>query len=178
MTSFTFNVPVELELTVVPDKGVMLVALVVCISGVFFWKVLAVGQRLARTCACCHSHSPATAKGVYWILDGQHVFTASQEIKTSETKRHGAAPSWTQSYRCLVIKEDIRPEDLRVISGRQQAKSHYVKELTFSQTAEVLLGQIQVCYCLFNLQCCDVADACKGSWVGEMLPCFLFFSSW
>ena len=96
------------------------------------------------------------------------MFTASQEIKTAETKRHGAAPSWTQSYRCLVIKEDIRTEDLRVISGRQQAKSHYVKELTFSQTAEVLLGQIQVCYCLFSLQCCDMTDLSNDLWVSNV----------
>ena len=84
------------------------------------------------------------ATAVFWILNSQHMFQATQEIRTAALKAARPVPPWTTSFRCLVVNPDTPAEMVRQIAGRQQAKSQGILAITFLQTCEVFLKQLEV----------------------------------
>ena len=87
----------------------------------------------------------ATATGKYWILNGQHAYTVSQEVREEAAGKGQQPPGWTTSFRCLIIKDDTPLPEVRRIAGRQQARSQGVQAISFSQTCEMFLIQLKVC---------------------------------
>lgn len=84
------------------------------------------------------------ATGQMWIINGQHTYAAAQEVRQQSAKAGRPAPTWTTAFRCFIIKPDTERDVVRMIAGRQQAKSQGIKAITFAQTAEVFWNAYKV----------------------------------
>ena len=87
---------------------------------------------------CC------TATAVYWILNGQHKYLAAMDHRALAIKRGDPPPSWTTTFTCTVIKKDTPLTMVQRIAGRQQAKSQFLRPISFLQTVDHLAMQIEV----------------------------------
>ena len=74
----------------------------------------------------------ATATGKYYIISGQHRFQAAQQTAKKAAEKALPAPSWTQRFRCHVVKADTSVETRQIIAGKTQALQESVHGMPFS----------------------------------------------
>ena len=80
---------------------------------------------------------------VYYILDGQHKFSAAMKYREVTEKDRKPIPDWCTNFRCLMVDPRLPLDKLQTIAGRQQAKQAVVQGLTFSQTVDWYFRELQ-----------------------------------
>jgi hypothetical protein len=71
------------------------------------------------------------------VIDGQHAFAASQEMRPELQKQNKPAPEWTTGFRCHILQDDLPLDTLQDIAGRQQARASAVHAITYHQTMQM-----------------------------------------
>ena len=95
------------------------------------------------TVGFCLPCSPSTGLGKYVIIDGQHKFSAAQAVRQRYLTANKQPPSWTETFRCTIIKPTKDISLLQRIAGRQQAKHEAVQSMDFSTTAAWYLREVE-----------------------------------
>ena len=79
----------------------------------------------------------------YFVIDGQHKFQASQNIRRKLESENRPVPMWAKQFRCRVLKAGLELEVLQRVAGREQARSQTVASMTFSQTMDWFLREVE-----------------------------------
>ena len=82
--------------------------------------------------------------GQYWIIGGQHCYTACAEWRKEETLHQREVPQWCKQFRCRLIKPDTELAVLKKIAGRLQARDKTVTSMTFAQTFDYFWEKAEV----------------------------------
>ena len=79
----------------------------------------------------------------YFVIDGQHKYQASQNIRRKLESENRPVPQWARRFRCRVLKAGLELEVLQKVAGREQARSQTVASMTFSQTMDWFLREVE-----------------------------------
>ena len=80
----------------------------------------------------------------YYVLSGQHKFSASQDMAESFLKERQPVPKWCKKFRCNVIKEGTSLEDRQKIAGREQARQEGVQRQMLHDTVVWFLKEVDM----------------------------------
>ena len=85
---------------------------------------------------------PGTQK--FWIISGQHSYTASQNIRKQKEEKRQPLPRYTTTFRCTIVRPDTPFNILERISGRSQAQSSNIRSMSFSETIRYLWEKVKI----------------------------------
>jgi hypothetical protein len=77
-----------------------------------------------------------TATRLYWVIAGQHSFTAAERIRNQRAARQQSIPRWCAVFRCQIVRADAAVEDIELLAGRLQAQSSNTVNITFAETLD------------------------------------------
>ena len=90
----------------------------------------------------CFSFCVSAGTGQYFVLDGQHKFSAAMRIRRKLETNNRPVPAWCRRFRCKVIKSDLPLDMLQKIAGKEQAKAMTVAAMTFTQTMQLYKKEV------------------------------------
>ena len=79
---------------------------------------------------------------MYYIIDGQHQYTACMAIRQQCIDSATPIPPWTERFRCTVLKE-MPLADVRRVAGRCQRAANAALGLKFSETMAIFLIELR-----------------------------------
>ena len=82
---------------------------------------------------------------MYYIIDGQHKYSAAQKVKAAAEEARKEAPAWTNSFRCSIVKPDATLDVRQKVAGWMQAKAQNVKRQAISQSMNMFLSLYKKC---------------------------------
>ena len=84
-----------------------------------------------------------TGSGLFFVLDGQHKFAAAMQVRRKLETANRPLPGWTRRFRCRIIKPVTPLETLQKVARREQAKAMTVAAMTFAQTMQWYLRELE-----------------------------------
>lgn len=74
--------------------------------------------RIVVSCLC----SFAAVSGKYYVLSGQHRFSAAKKLADKYLDASKVPPTWCTSFRCSVVKPSATLAERQLIAGKTQTK--------------------------------------------------------
>jgi hypothetical protein len=90
---------------------------------------------------CCRFIPAATQQ--FWVVAGQHSYTAAVRLREECIRESKPVPKWTCTFRCTVLRPGIDPKKVEVVSGRVQAANANVMAMSFSDTVSFFFSLLQ-----------------------------------
>lgn len=96
-----------------------------------------VGMKLFFTENMQTSFSIPSARGDFYILAGQHQYSAASRIREECTLKGAPAPEWATHFKCKIIRNNVDLETRRKIAGAEQSRQSSVRSQRLSQVADL-----------------------------------------
>lgn len=95
-------------------------------------------------CHTPHSFVSLAVSRFYYILSGQHRYSAAIELMEGLTRDRLEVPQYLKSFRCHIVKQDTPLEVRQQIAGREQARQETVRKQTLSDTIQWFLKEVDI----------------------------------
>ena len=82
---------------------------------------------------------PLVGTQKYFVVAGQHAYSAAQAIRTQLQAGNKQEQRWTTHFRCSVLRDGLDLNTIRKVAGKIQAASQSVRALSFADTMEMVL---------------------------------------
>ena len=96
-----------------------------------------------HSCTTPISSRSSSGQQKYYILDGQHAYTASQRIRQEREAEGKSVPRWAQQFRCQVVKPGLTLDVLQQIAGSQQGKAVSTKTSSLTEAMTLYLKEVE-----------------------------------
>lgn len=80
--------------------------------------------------------------GKYFVLSGQHRVEAARQVAADAERAARPVPSWTQTFRCRVVKADTSLAQRQLVAGRIQARDSTVLDMTTAERITWLVKEL------------------------------------
>ena len=84
-----------------------------------------------------------TGQQKYYIISGQHQYTASQRIRKSRESEGKSTLPWTTTFRCNVLQQGIPLTVLQQCAGQLQARGQTIRATTLTETMQIYLKELK-----------------------------------
>ena len=89
------------------------------------------------------SSSPFIAvSGKYYILSGQHRYSAARTIHNNYLDKSQQPPSWTSTFRCTVVKASASLSERQLVAGKTQSKQTTVLDTPLADRVGWYLNEL------------------------------------